>query len=357
MASSTIDLIEKLEINEINNRFRVQATVSGGMGARSFKGVDKESGQPVFMKYLLFPSSTYEIAKFQSEIEVTKLITSWAVASPGCICAEYIHSEVLFDGNAYCLITKWHSLPTLDEWLKENPNLSIEERLEIIHRVINAVSHIPSGIHHRDLHPKNILVENMTVDWHQRASDVGIRIIDWGEAIPESHYGFEDTPEYVELLINNAPKKIEGSYYSLPPEVFTPWEGRKHQYGKYDVWAIALLMHKVLTNKDVIEHEDLGSYINSLTTGGMGNALRIANRNILDLDHRASLLLSKVFQKMTLIEPNSRQPLAYAGRVIWDIRIEEFIPKDIHESHLYLTNPFDFTPKDGWKHSGFDEFD
>jgi hypothetical protein len=45
------------------------------------------------------------------------------------------------------------------------------------------------------------------------------------------------------------------------------------------------------------------------------------------------------------------------GRVIWDIRIEGFIPKDIHEKYSYLNDPFNFTPPGGWKYCVVDELD
>ncbi|AXV65925.1 hypothetical protein D0907_11920 [Pseudoalteromonas lipolytica] len=353
----TIDLIRKLEVDEINNRFIAEESISEGMGAKSFKGKDKKTGDTVFIKYLLFPANNYEIAKFKNEMEMTKLVTKFNFGGAGSICAEYIHSETLFNGNVYCLITKWYSFPTLEKWLRENPSFTIDQRLELIHRIINAVSRIPCKIDHRDLHPGNILIEDIEVDWHQRISNVGIKIIDWGESITNIYNGYDEPPDYFELLISTAPKKVEGSFYSLPPEVFTPWEDRKHQFGKYDAWAIAFLMYKVLTNKDVIEHKDIGSYIHTLNTNEMGNILRRANQNILALDHPASLLLANTFEKITNIDPKIRKDLSYVGRIVWDIRIENFVPNDIFEKHEYLEDPFEYCPKGGWKYSDFDVYD
>jgi hypothetical protein len=343
--------LEKLGINEINNRYIVESPVSGGMGAHSFQGLDNITGDKVFMKYLLFPTSTYEIAKFQSEIEATKRVTEFGSQSRGYICAEFLYSEVLYEGDIYCLITKWYSLPTLEEWLTENSDASIDVRLELVHRIFNAASYIPSGMHHRDLHPGNILIEDVSIDWHQRVTYSGIKIIDWGDALLEYYSGYEDTPDFVIELIKNGPKKIEGSYYSLPPEVFTPWGNRKAQWGKYDAWPMALLMHKILTGKDVIEHKDLGTYIEALKGDGMEYALRVASGNINNLDHFASLLLSKLFAALAKLDVKERKTLAYAGRVIWDIRIENFTPKDLNERYFYLQDPFKYIPEGGWEFS------
>lgn len=351
-----IDLMKSLNIDVIDGRYEIVDALSEGKGSRSFKGIDKNTSDAVFMKYLLFPSCQYEISKFKSEIRVVKDITLREEGGPGCICAKFLHAETISEGNIYCLITEWCDAPTLESWLLNNTDSSVDERLELVHRICSAVGKIPSGYHHRDLHPGNILVEDIEVDWFCITSNVGIKIVDWGDAIPEGLYGYEDTPDYVIDLVKNSPKKIEGSYYSLPPEIFTPWAERKTQWGKYDAWPIALLMFKIMTGYDMIEHDDLGSYIKSVHSFGLINTLITTKALLTNLEFDGKFLLIDAFSKIAEPDCRKRETLSYISRVIWDIRIEKFTPDDPSIRYQYLQDPFNYTPEHGWSFSSMPDY-
>ncbi|MFP5301335.1 protein kinase [Cobetia sp. SIMBA_158] len=342
-------LLEKLSVDIIDDRYRAIDELSAGMGASSFKGVDETTGATVFMKYLLFPSNNYELAKFKTEILLSERLTALPLVSDSS--AAFLYSKSFYDDNVLCLITEWVDAPSLNIWLDEHVGISLDERLELVHRICSAVGGLCNWVFHRDLHPGNILIEDVDLDWHSTIPACGVKVVDLGEAVPLFDASFEESEQFVFDVCAGAKRKIEGSFYGLPPEVFRPWEVIERNHIKYDVWSISLLIYKILTGKDLILHPDLGSYKVSIDNGSLNNTISNACNELRGLDIKGSLLLSELFSSMCKVDVNERTNLLFASRVLWDIRIEGFCPTDMNVIRDYLRDPGEYIPEGGWQYS------
>lgn len=353
MILEALDLIIDMGVDIVGDRYQAQYQINSGMGGRSFQGVDKESDNYVFMKYLLFPRSDHERNKFLSEIDFLKK-REWFPFSINIICG-FLYSEEVVKGEVFCLVTEWIECESLKKWLEENYNANIDEKIEMVHRICCAVSYIPFGFHHRDLHPGNIMIEKMDVDWHENPINPRIKIIDWGECFPEILCCYDEVPSYVFELIREIPKKIEGTFYGMPPEVFMPWEEREISWGYYDIWPVGLLVYKILYGDDLVAHEDIGKYIKSVHDGSLEKAVIKARENVSKMDFESSDILGEIVYRACQVDFRKRVAMAYVGRVLWDIRIEGFLPSGPDEMRKYLSNPYEFEPINGWKHSFFND--
>ncbi|WP_191237584.1 protein kinase domain-containing protein [Cobetia marina] len=345
-----IELLKSISVALVDGRYEPLKELTYGMGAKSFLGRDLESGKTVFMKYLLFPSNNYELAKFKNEIMLAERWSQYKLANHN---VDYISSESFYDDKVLCLVTEWCDAPSLNKWLEIEKNISLDDRVELVHRVCSGVSSITlGGFCHRDLHPGNIKIENVELDWHANPPEVGVKIIDLGEAISVIDLNYEDSEQFVFDVANGARKKIEGSFYGLPPEIFTPWDNVINNYLKYDSWSMSLLLYKILTGKDLISHSDIGSYIEAIKSGVLQRAIDDAYDEIESLDVVYSTFLAKLFVSVCKIDASQRKDMSYVSRVLWDIRFNELHlklkgPKDIER---YFKSPYRFMPPEGWKY-------
>ena len=126
----------------------------------------------------------------------------------------------------------------IDEYAEKN-KLTINQRIELILRVCDAVEYAHRmGVMHRDLKPANILVQE---DGQPKVLDFGV-----ARAI--------DRDERLATVLTHAGQVIGTLAYMSPEQV----EGTQHADTRADVYALGVLLYKLLTGKLPIDVSDCG---------------------------------------------------------------------------------------------------
>lgn len=345
-------LVEELGLKVTANRYVLVERVPGGQGARSYFGRDLVTGSQVFVKFLLFPRSDSERARFQHEVFALEMLNRF----PSPPVPKLLSSGSLFNGDVLYAVTQRLDGVLLSTWLDTQwAHARLDERLEILHRVSSALTGAPY-FEHRDFHPGNIMLLPAKPDWHSRIPEHQCVILDWGQAYNPLTAQFEDSPEFAITLYHRVPKEIAGSFYSLPPDVFAPSRSAYHP-GKHDAWSFGLLLYKVLTGKDALHFDGIGDYVQALKSGQLEQTLARCTATLLELPTSDKLVLAGLFSRLTRIDPAERAGAGLAARILWDIRIETLTPSNHAEAQRYLDNPHDFRPTGGWQHSDWPDFD
>jgi serine/threonine protein kinase len=209
---------------------------------------------------------------------------------------------------------------------------------------------------HRDLHPGNIILQEGEIDWRARRSkDFFVKIIDWGQAYSAFLPMHDDSPDFSFILHKNIGREFTASFYSAPPEVFL--KPLEQHLENYDSWALGLLLYKILTHKDAFVFEGIGDYVSAVINGQIEGIARARKAIVAQLETPHAALLSEVFYRLIKVNPHERMNVQIVERVMWDLRIENFVPRDHHELHSYLLNPSHYEPAEGWRFSSKPEYD
>ena len=350
-----LEVLKKLDLHLLEGTYEPVQEISSGKSSWAFYGIDRETNAAVFIKFLLFPRNEIEKARFENEVFILNYALSSRISSlPKILCdgsAEF--------GNVFYLVTERVDGLTLASWMDEFLICTdIGKRLEIFHRIASSVSrsYVPLFAEHRDLHPGNIILQEGEINWYELYSkDFFVKIIDWGQAYSRLLPMYEDSPDFSFVLYKNIGREFTASFYSAPPEVFSKPLGQ--QLINYDSWALGLLLYKILTNKDAFIFEGMGDYISAVTDGRIEVIARACKAILEQLDTPHAALLSEVFYRLIKVSPYERMNVQTIERVMWDLRIENFVPRDCHELHNYLLNPFDYEPAEGWRFSSRLEYD
>ncbi|WP_441294162.1 protein kinase domain-containing protein [Burkholderia sp. RF2-non_BP3] len=348
------ELLKLFGLETLQDRYICTEKALGGQSSRAYFGRDLNTNSDIFVKFLLFPRSTSEIARFKHEIFVLEMFRENRIAK----VPRLIGHGTLYDGEIFYLITEKIDGITLEDWLAGNiSTANFDERLEVFHRVTSSLSTTGNLFSHRDFHPGNIILLPEKPDWHSTAPESNAVILDWGHAYNQMMAQYDDSPDFVIDLYNRVPKEIIGSFYSLPPDVFSPWNEEVYHPGKHDAWSLGLMLYKILTGGDALNFIGIGDYVHSLHEGKLEKTLRERVNVIANLSDPRHKLLAAVFERLTRITPTHRMDAATAGRILWDIRIENFLPENESELNVYIDDPHNYTPTGGWKFSNFPDYD
>ncbi|MER0205035.1 MAG: hypothetical protein DU480_14540 [Nitrosomonas sp.] len=341
-------LLSKLGIKDIEGTYTCAERIQDGMGARCYFGTNKVTGKDVFIKFLLFPRSSFERARFNQEIYTLEHLGS----RPIKIVPKILSKGELFDREVLYLITEKIEGLTLKQWITHKLSVaSIDERLEIFHRVVSGVTCFSPIYAHRDLHPGNIILLDKPTEWKEGLKPTPqVRILDWGHSFAPYLASFDDTPDFMLELYHRLPKVISGSFYCTPPDVFTTWDNFTYNHDKHDAWSLGLLLYKLMTQRDLFSFSGIGDFLESLRNKKINSILKNAEAELSDIHHPAANIISKVLMGLTSPSPADRMDSYIASRILWDIRIEQ-LTLDSESLGEYIRNPHDYQPKDGWKFS------
>ncbi len=355
---NSLEFIRKIGLNTIANRFEAITPVGSSFGGYSFYGNDKLTGSSVFMKYLICPRGDVERAKFLLERDALKHLSLW----PHKLAPEFFHFEEFPEFLTDVLIIEKVPGETLTNWLKKSAALPFASKLNIFHRVIFALSGATLSFQHRDFHPGNIMLLNevdvrMGPFVHPNEIDSGVRIIDWGEALPVILGSYDDEPNHNFLMLDAAPKIIGGSFTSLPPEVFSPWERNKAFGGVYESWGVGLLLYRLIADEDPPRPASIGHYAQQIRDGSLASWIceRVDEAGAAGLP--GGLIIPRLLQALLSLRPENRMHLSFAGRILWDVIYEELVINDLANLESYFSNPHDYKPPSGWKFSGMADYD
>lgn len=346
--------LNTLGLDKIEEKFIILESVSGGQGSRSFFGQNLETREAVFIKLLLFPRSLTETSRFKHEIHALE----WFARLPNSPAPKIIAHGELYDGEILYLITEKIEGELLSNWILDKvQEATLDQKLEVFHRVTSGLAGC-TLFNHRDLHPGNIILTNNKPDWFTpRIPQPAVTILDWGQCYNPAMVGYEDTPDFITHLNDRIPKELTASFYSTPPEFFQPWENTLYNPTKHDAWSLGLLLFKIMTQRDLLSFSGIGNFVESLYSGKLQKTIQQGTLELEDLFSHKNLLIHLLFDKLTKINPSIRICAGEASRILWDIRIENYSPKNLSEALTYIKNPYDFTPPGGWAHSDWPDYD
>jgi serine/threonine protein kinase len=352
----SLDILRALNILPLADRYTCDELVSTGQSARSFFGIDQKTGQPIHVKILIAPRSTSEVARFKNEAFALKHISQFP---QGGNVPKFVEHGILLNDEIHFIVTERAEGMTLANWLTKHWEAATsDQRLEMFHRVATALSPGCSFFTHRDLHPENVFLLDKTPDWRTgNLPQPYTLILDWGQAFMPLLARTEGSPDFAITLHNRLPKEIIGSFYALPPDVFFPKSDALLHPGKHDAWSLGLMLHRILTGRTLISFASIGEYVESCQNGSLMRLLVDATHEIETLEYPSSLVLARLFEKLTSMHPGPRYSPANAGRVMWDIRIEGFAPTNPVVISKYISNPHTFEPDDGWKFSSIPDYE
>lgn len=353
-----LELLRRLGVDELDGRYLAQAPIGQSFGGAAFKGIDKKTGHPIFMKYLVYSRGNHERAKFRLEAQALDELTRL----PHRVSPRLLHFTEAIDIDVLALVLEWLDGEMLTQYLARASMIPIEERLETFHRIVRAASVATVQYQHRDIHPGNIMLEppdrarfgpEVTEDEIYAA----VKILDWGEALPHIFAQYEDEPNHHYVLHERAPVTIPGSFTSLPPEVFTPWRVARGIGGAYESWGLGLLFYTLMLGEPPIKHQGLGEYIEAIHTGKLQARILSAYQDLCGLNLPGGRILPRMWMRMMSIAPESRYDLSRVGRVLWDVRYENLALEDCFELNTYMADPNGYVPAEGWRFSSIPDFD
>ncbi|RED51779.1 serine/threonine-protein kinase [Cohnella phaseoli] len=168
---------EILKIGHIRHRFEmiVLEEVGSGSFARVYRVFDPESNKIVACK-ILFPRTYFKqiyandgdeyILRFKREVRLlTKELQHRNIIEVG---------KIQLDGSPF-----WFTMPlasfTLEKWMKNNRNASVDQRMEIFKQIISGIKYLHKREkYHRDLAPNNILLFETNHGLEVKIADFGL---------------------------------------------------------------------------------------------------------------------------------------------------------------------------------------
>lgn len=339
---ANIRLMRHIGFDVIEGRFRVDHEIGNSYGGMSFKGLDLENSTPVFIKVLLCPRGEFERAKFLTERDALNSLMDlpFPKISPaplyfGC------HGTL----PAYVIVTEWIEGQSLRNWLDSRGYWTHGEGLEVLHRLSVALAYATLLNQHRDIHPENVVLLPSTLVEREGAGklfDPAIRILDWGESMPVMLGAHEISSNHLLTIFQFAPRHLGGSFYSLPPEViWSPWVPENSIGGRYESWALGLLMHEVFLNRSCMQHRSLGDYSEALRSEALASAVENSTEEIRRLELLGGDILPNLLQRLLEFMPGERASPAIAAKVFADIRFNGLTLFG-SDAASYLADPFSF---------------
>ncbi|PVY69421.1 protein kinase-like protein [Cupriavidus alkaliphilus] len=278
------------------------------------------------------------------------------------VAPKVLHFEEFVKLETLALVTEWVDGELLSSWLERADELALQERLAVFHRVAFAMSTATRDFQHRDFHPGNIIL--LPEDFVKMGPYIrglyarsGVKVLDWGEALPVIFGNYDDEPDHNFVMLAYAPRVIAGALTSLPPEVFSPWDRNSHFGGIYESWGLGMLLYRVLTLKSLSVPAGIGDYASQVHSGVLRNMIEQGTDELAAMDLPGGRILPRLFRWMMEQDPAKRADISDIGRVMWDLRYEELRIADNSELEKYFTDPRRYEPAAGWQFSGIPDYD
>jgi len=136
------------------------------------------------------------------------------------------HGVVTADGRQG-LAMEWIDGWPLDEWLRDHPDLTLTEKLELFHGIVRGVAFLHDhGVIHRDLKPANVIVDTRGV---AKIVDFGLARLHQQETASGGDGGSIG---------------VSGTLHFMAPEQAANGKGARAM--PVDVYALGLMLHRIL---------------------------------------------------------------------------------------------------------------
>ncbi len=141
-----------------------------------------------------------------------------------------LHRGILTTDGRQGLMMEWIDGWPLDEWLKDHPDLTLAKKLELFHGLVQGVAYLHDhGVIHRDLKPANVIVDARGT---AKIVDFGLARLHCEEAASSGDGGSIG---------------VSGTLLFMAPEQAANGKGARAM--PVDVYALGLLLHRILTGK------------------------------------------------------------------------------------------------------------
>lgn len=350
----SLALVQRLGINLIQKRYLATKPIGRAYGGVTFMGVDLNTQEQVFIKYLIGPRGALDKAKFALERDALNTINMYDPK----VAPRLLATDDFPDIESSAIVTEWVQGELLSDWLVRCAQYGIDDRLAVFARITRSLSIATLTYLHRDFHPGNVMLGpvgtvRMGPEYIDQLhlSDPGVRILDWGESVPVISCNYDNEPEYHFTMNQFGPRAIGGAFSSLPPEVFKPWIRDRHFGGTYEVWGMAALLYRMLTARELDAAESVGEYVKQVYDGTLKKIVARRASELAALELPGGGIIPRLFEWMCNEDPAARPQLATVGEVMFDIRYEELniFGQDLDSYIRYLANKGTFTPASGWK--------
>ncbi|WP_415396239.1 protein kinase domain-containing protein [Sulfurimonas sp. CS5] len=326
----------KIRIN--NKVFKLKESLSGN-GALSFRYTNiKDIKENIFVKFLISPRNEIELYKFNMES---------ALLEYGKMQPVRIYPKILKKGKhktlpIYYYVTEWVNGQSLKDIIASLNKPSLDDILEIVHRCSSSAAYMSSFISHRDFHPGNIIFLEDKPNWANQTHtqrdfvDAKVIITDFGNAIMPMAFGYEDTGVGNQAIYQNVNRRIEGSFRSLPPEIFSnPINTFSYNPGSGEAWAIGILFYKLLMGQDILNIQSISEYANIVCTNEIESTILSKLPNIYEiLNHNYILIM--VIEGLLKVKASQRMSLGVAAGLLWDYRFGDLNEKSSEFQKNYI---------------------
>ena len=277
------NLLKVLKLDKIDNYIFEKTLTGGKMSLACIYKNDK--GQRIVIKFLFYPHNQFEIDRFQQEIESLNRLNK---ANIDYVPKLITNKQKSKNFDVYYFIMEYVDGITLDDYISQNP-LPWGERksTEMIYKIAVSLSNnLISGISHRDIHKKNIIITDQNAKITN--DDPGIRIIDFGISEEWWHKMIAKSELDEKFRHFGAVSSWSPEYLKFPNNVTY----------SHDIWGLGVLYYTFLTDINPFESKSFGEYYNKVTSGNF-NKLALYNRYI-------DLLIIHIIKRCFTVDPKKR---------------------------------------------------
>jgi len=311
-----------LKIRIHDKVFKLKESLSGN-GALSFRYTNiKDTQDNIFVKFLISPRNDIELYKFNMESKFLEYESMKPVKISPTLLKQGKHKTL----PIYYYATEWIKGKTLKSIITDLDTPSLDDILEIIHRCTSSAAYMATFISHRDFHPGNIIFLDEEPNWANQVHtqrdfvDAKVIITDFGNAIMPMAFGYEDRGVGNYDIYQNVNRRIEGSFRSLPPEIFlNPIDTVSYNPGSAEAWAIGILFYKLLMNEDILNIQSISEYFNLICTNEIESIIKDKLNDVHQkLDN--NYILIRVIEGLLKIKASQRMSLGVTAGLLWDYR-------------------------------------
>lgn len=308
-------LLEGFDEHDFSRKYKLIEALNNGGNSHSYKAYSYSLKKNIFIKFFLLPRHEIELLKFKNEIAIHKLVSRQGEAYDEHAVINFIDSKLFKNDLGGYLVVEWLEGRPLDIVINDYKDKSFEEKIQLFHRVANALIPLSSWIIHRDLHPSNIMVVDENFEYTRltdEAYNPQIKVTDFGESYSEYVEVVSDLVESdLKKIRESSARRLTTSLYSTPPEYLKNYTDNKfhifHRSWNYDSWALGLIGFKIFFNEDLFTFKDIKDYVASLNSNHF--QMDIENRidsKFFNIKHEQSRLLKNIFQYLLRADPNQR---------------------------------------------------
>ena len=352
-------------------KYDLRQALNKGGNSYSYKAYSFKLKKIVFIKFFLLPRHEIELLKFKNEIAIHKLIVRHGFIYDENAVIEFIDSKIFNNNLGGYLVLEWLNGKPLDMVIEAYADKSVEEKVQLFHRVTNALIPLSRSIVHRDLHPSNIMVMDEPFKYEQLSRtpyNTGIKVVDFGESYSSDVTTVSDLSiEDLITIQKSHNRRLTTSLYATPPEYLRNYrENKNHIFDRswnYDSWALGLIGYKIFFNENIFEFEDIKEYVAEVYRNhfifDIGDKI---SRKFSGLQHKQSKVLEHIFHYLLRVNPTERTGDGDVGLALSLINIKGYelsqglVPQEylsfIRDGWIYLDKRGLTRPEDGPENYG-----